>query len=547
MGTPIPTGSTSRRTGARAPGADDVVMTWGIVAITFCLCCGLLVGALALPLYWLPGQLAVLVVFLWAAPVAVVRIRRGAVGLFGHAAASYARRTRLAVLAALALFLVALPAYEWRLLGHGGLTAAFAVPVVVAVVLGMVALSVAGDLAGAWLLLQRQEWEDAKYVGRGIVGMNSERVTRLNRTEVMRRLWRRWGAGAVLLGLALLASGHPLAGGQSLAIPWGVLALIVYLALGLLLMGRAAQLRWTTEWELEQVPVAPQVAAGWHPMAVATSVAVLLLAGLLALSPLLALAHGVLGWLWAAVLLPVMRWLLPWLARFLQAGGISSGLNGVNRGLTPPGIHGGPIHPAQHHATSAVWLWLAELWTWLTHSWLYLLGLVALLTLAWAYRQARRAQGGTGGPRSILIALLKELHVLLLALWRPATQLTAQAVRDVQRRATRAVARGGAWRHRRLREMGPRQAIIALYVAALQLAARRGYPRRPGQTPHEYAAEVGERLPRARDALGRMTETFVTVRYGGHPADDSLVARMQALAGALRKALRRAPRSHASS
>jgi hypothetical protein len=520
-------------------------MTWGIVAITFCLCCGLLVGALALPLYWLPGQLAVLVVFLWAAPVAVVRIRRGAVGLFGHAAASYARRTRLAVLAALALFLVALPAYEWRLLGHGGLTAAFAVPVVVAVVLGMVALSVAGDLAGAWLLLQRQEWEDAKYVGRGIVGMNSERVTRLNRTEVMRRLWRRWGAGAVLLGLALLASGHPLAGGQSLAVPWGVLALVVYLALGLILMGRAAQLRWSTEWELEQVPVAPQVAVGWSPMAVATSVAVLLLAGLLALSPLLALAHGMLGGLWTAVLLPVMRWLLPWLARFQQGGGISSGLNGVNRGLTPPRLHGGPVHPAQQHATSAFWLWLAELWTWLTHSWLYLLGLVAVVTLAWAYRQARRAQGGTGGPWSILIALLKELHVLLLALWRPATQLTAQAVRDVRRRATRAVARGGAWRRRRLREMGPRQAIIALYVAALRLAARRGYPRRPGQTPNEYAAEVSERLPRARDPLTSMTETFVAVRYGGHVADDSHVARMQALASALRKALRRAPRSRA--
>jgi hypothetical protein len=544
MSTPIPTGSTPHRTGERAP-ADDLVMTWGIVAITFCLCCGLLVGALALPLYWLPGQLAVLVVFLWAAPVAVVRIRRGAVGLFGHAAASYARRTRLAVLAALALFLVALPAYEWRLLGHGGLTAAVAVPVVVAVVLGMVALSVAGDLAGAWLLLQRQEWEDAKDVGRGIVGMDSERVTRLNRTEVMRRLWRRWGAGAVVLGLALLASGHPLAGGQSLAVPWGVLALLVYLALGLILMGRAAQLRWTTEWELEQVPVVPQVAAGWRPMAVATSVAMLLLAGLLALSPLLALAHGVLEWLWAAVLLPVMRWLLPWLARFLQGGGISSGLNGVNRGLTPPRTHGGPIHPAPQHATSAFWLWLAELWTWLTHSWLYLLGLVAVVTLAWAYRQARRAQGGAGGPWSILIALLKELHVLLLALWRPATQLTAQAVRDVQRRATRSVARGGAWRRRRLREMGPRQAIIALYVAALQLAARRGYPRRPGQTPHEYAAEVGARRPQARDALGRMTETFVAVRYGGHAADDSLVARMQALASALRKALRRAPRSRA--
>ena len=204
------------------------------------------------------------------------------------------------------------------------------------------------------------------------------------------------------------------------------------------------------------------------------------------------------------------------------------------------------MHPAEQHATSAFWLWLAELWTWLTHSWLYLLGLVAVATLAWAYWQARRAQGSTG-PWSILIALLKELQVLLLALWRPATQLTAQAVRDVQRRATRALARGGAWRRRRLREMGPRQAIIALYVAALRLAARRGYPRRPGQTPREYAAEVSARLPQARDALGRMTETFVAVRYGGHPADDSHVARMQALAGALRKVLRRAPRFHSSS
>src|ERR687884_153791 len=163
MGTPIPTGSIPRRTGERAPGADDVVMTWGIVAITFCLCCGLLVGALALPLYWLPGQLAVLAVFLWAAPVAVVRIRRGAVGLFGHAAASYARRTRLAVLAALALFLVALPAYEWRLLGHGGLTAAFAVPLVVAGVVGTGGPLVGGDLAGAWLVVRRPGWGDAQY------------------------------------------------------------------------------------------------------------------------------------------------------------------------------------------------------------------------------------------------------------------------------------------------------------------------------------------------------------------------------------------------
>ena len=73
----------------------------------------------------------------------------------------------------------------------------------------------------------------------------------------------------------------------------------------------------------------------------------------------------------------------------------------------------------------------------------------------------------------------------------------------------------------------------------------RGHPRRPGQTPHEYAAEVSARLPRARDALGSLTETFVAVRYGGHPADSSHVARMQALAGALRKAPRRAPRSRA--
>src|SRR2546423_12646364 len=112
-------------------------------------------------------------------------------------------------------------------------------------------------------------------------------------------------------------------------------------------MGRAARLRWSTEWELEQLPVAPRVAAGWSPLAIAASIAMLLFTALLALSPLLALAHDVLGWLWAAVLLPVVRWLLPWLARFLQGGGgIGSGLNGVNRGLTPPRIHGGPVHPA---------------------------------------------------------------------------------------------------------------------------------------------------------------------------------------------------------
>jgi hypothetical protein len=46
-------------------------------------------------------------------------------------------------------------------------------------------------------------------------------------------------------------------------------------------------------------------------------------------------------------------------------------------------------------------------------------------------------------------------------------------------------------------------------------------------------------------ALGSMTETFAAVRYGGRAVEDSHVARMQALAGVRRKALRRAPRSRA--
>src|SRR2546430_15816492 len=103
------------------------------------------------------------------------------------------------------------------------------------------------------------------------------------------------------------------------------------------------------------------------------------------------------------------------------------------------------MHPVPHQPPSALWLWLAHLWTWLMHSWLYILGVLAVATLAWAYWQARRTRGGVG-PWSILVGLLKELCVILLALWRPARHLAAPAARDVRRRATRAAGRGAARR-----------------------------------------------------------------------------------------------------
>jgi len=57
---------------------------------------------------------------------------------------------------------------------------------------------------------------------------------------------------------------------------------------------------------------------------------------------------------------------------------------------------------------------------------------------------------------------------------------------------------------------GARGRVIKAYLRLLGGAARSGFPRRPDETPHEFAAALGE----PRTPLAHVTDAFVRARYG---------------------------------
>jgi len=103
-------------------------------------------------------------------------------------------------------------------------------------------------------------------------------------------------------------------------------------------------------------------------------------------------------------------------------------------------------------------------------------------------------------------------------------------------RNARDIARGPIWTAPRL---GP---IERLYRRTLGRLARAGCARRLNETPHEYAERVRASGLIAADDFRLLTERYTAARFGGHDADDKLVADLAA-----KLAIRQGSPSHTGS
>ena len=75
---------------------------------------------------------------------------------------------------------------------------------------------------------------------------------------------------------------------------------------------------------------------------------------------------------------------------------------------------------------------------------------------------------------------------------------------------------------------GPRaRAAVAFYNDLLQALSRRGFARRPGQTPREFAESVLRRGGAAYAPVREVTKIFETVRYGGGELEQDEFNRLQ--------------------
>ena len=86
-------------------------------------------------------------------------------------------------------------------------------------------------------------------------------------------------------------------------------------------------------------------------------------------------------------------------------------------------------------------------------------------------------------------------------------------------------------------EEAGRRRIRFVYQRFLAAMVARRQPRAPGQTPVEYAQEVGDLPPPQRAALDALTEVYVVARYALAPPTPGQVAAGEAAWAGLAPAL----------
>ncbi len=78
------------------------------------------------------------------------------------------------------------------------------------------------------------------------------------------------------------------------------------------------------------------------------------------------------------------------------------------------------------------------------------------------------------------------------------------------------------------RELLDAISVHNIYANVERLAARRGLPRRPAETPYEYLPRLATIFPGHEEALRHITEAYVRVHYGGRVVGGEELARLRA-------------------
>jgi hypothetical protein len=527
------TGSSISVNGPVADSED--LMRGGIVAVSACFALSLLAAGMALPLHWLPGQLAIVCAVLVVLPSSIVLAVGRLSTMTGLAASDFALRVGVTRWVTVGLLVVALPLLQAHGTAHSAGTPSPLFTIGIGAALCWLVGMAADLLARAWAALKVQEWEVTEVGALNASAVTLETAGRVNRGTILRDLWRWWAAGEVTLAAAFLFSTQ-LSPGHQAATALGLLAFVVYTLVGLLLLSQAARARQMVQWQLSGVTVPEELTGAWNGSGMRVAVLVMLGFGLLLVVHGLDVAHATVKWTADSVLLPILDPLLRRLQN-LGTGSVDncSGSSSCS-GPSPAPSLPLPPHAAPGHRGAPTEINLG----WLLHIWPEVLGLLILALVAYTYWRTRGNTSNRGMWREMLAILFRDLRMLLRLLGRP----TRRLLQDIANRGREAITkRPGLARRREPNTWStPRRTIIGLYLAALTAASRRGLPRRPGRTPREYAEELATVLPAGGDTFNKMTDLFVAVRYSEVPITEDRVSAMRTLWTAFRATLSRSGR-----
>jgi len=89
----------------------------------------------------------------------------------------------------------------------------------------------------------------------------------------------------------------------------------------------------------------------------------------------------------------------------------------------------------------------------------------------------------------------------------------------------------------RLRSLDPRRQIYFFYFALIRRGSEQGVPRKPSQTPSEYAVNLEKALPSVEADIDSITQAFIEARYSRREVDSKDAGLVKEMWGRIRHAL----------
>lgn len=318
-----------------------------------------------------------------------------------------------------------------------------------------------------------------------------------------------WTAGLTRVGISsLLNLARP-------SVPGIILNVLIYYALGLVMLGQLRFTQLSLRWRKEGLRVSGALAGHW----IRYTLLLLGLAGLIAFLlptaytlPLLDVVAVVVeavlyvfNVIFQVVVFAFLLLLTP-LARLL---------GGEIRSRAPDPGPPPELQPTTPGGSTPAWFEIVRSLVF----WALALGMVWYIVRS--YLRDRPELAGAFAR----LKILESGRRLLRALWRRLTHLIGAASERIPSRLRLLQRRRGdggpqielePFRFLRLGGRSRRERLLYYYLSILQRAARRGYPRGQSQTPYEYDADLGPNIPQAETELDRLTDAFVEARYSKH-------------------------------
>jgi hypothetical protein len=320
------------------------------------------------------------------------------------------------------------------------------------------------------------------------------------------------------------------AGEERLAAQTPFAHLLVFFVLGLVLLSRTRLTMLSVSWEWERIPVAQSVRGRWMGYSLALLAIISLLAVILPTRYSLGLL-STLGYLFnllvaftqtillllVAVLTALLGWLfpsmpqqpapsLPQLPPFLRDNGTSA----------PP--------LSEFLQSLAFWI-------------------VFLMVMGYLVRQYVRSHPQIEEVLQQLPgwSLVRRLWQSLRSWFSGWRARITTAIEERRRARSAAAARSelAARRWLNLRHLSPRDQVQFYYQAVLRRGNERGLPRRPAQTPYEYAQQLEARLPEVDRDVASITHEFIEARYSRHDIAPHQVNLVRRYWERIKRALRR--------